>query len=186
MSPFTSHRRVTYLRYVVQALIMFLFLSSLLNFSLPYNFLWDLDPFLGISAAIIGTIVPIEFLVFTVAMLFVATLMGRVYCGWICPLGFLQDLTSFRKNVPSIPDWVRYIKYALLLGGLLTLLFSGWTFLEWISPMSMLLRAVGRVWKPERWMFFSGIALFTAVTLSVATEKRAWCRYFCPQGAYYR
>src|SRR5438034_8336311 len=60
-------------------------------------------------------------------MLVVGAILGRFMCGWICPVGFLQDvITSVKGRVDSVEKrahlyWIR-LKYVLVV---LTFLISG-------------------------------------------------------------
>lgn len=48
-------------------------------------------------------------------LLLVGGLIGRLTCGWICPFGFFQELLHLIPTPKfKIPDWARYIKYAVL------------------------------------------------------------------------
>ncbi len=179
----TSTIKFRYLRHIIQAQILILLLYGITNHSLPIHLLWRVDPILSISAAISGAVMPFEFLILTIFMFLVATALGRVFCGWICPLGFIQDLTSFGKRKSWMHENFRYVKYVLLLGGLIMPVMVGWTYLEWITPMSILPRALAPIWGVQEGIVF-GVAIFLIVVVfSAVTEKRAWCRYICPLGA---
>ena len=60
-------------------------------------------------------------------MLVVGAILGRFMCGWICPVGFLQDvITSVKGRVDAVERrahlyWIR-LKYALVA---MTFLISG-------------------------------------------------------------
>ena len=60
-------------------------------------------------------------------MFVVGAVLGRFMCGWICPVGFLQDvITSIKGRTDSVQDrthayWIRF-KYVLVV---ITLLISG-------------------------------------------------------------
>jgi ferredoxin len=48
----------------------------------------------------------------------ISLLLGRVWCGWFCPVGTVLDwlpLRSWKKKVPAVSDKLRGIKYVLLL-----------------------------------------------------------------------
>ncbi len=68
-------------------------------------------------------------------VLIVPSLIGRSFCGWICPFGFVQDLcslTPIRTRWPShsVNETLSPIKYvALGLTFLITLWVGIWTFL---------------------------------------------------------
>jgi len=74
-------------------------------------------------------------------LLLVPCLVGRSFCGWVCPFGFVQDLcalTPVRKRNPSrqLNETLSDIKYVIL--GI-TLLFTIWlgitTFLGTDEPL---------------------------------------------------
>jgi ferredoxin-type protein NapH len=126
-----------------------------------------------------------------------ALLLGRAFCGWICPLGLLLDLSdglrkrfqSWRRKhgKPPFPNWVgpKSLKYYLLLFCLLLTLASGLPIFQSISPINWV------VWLAV----FSadlgwGAAMVHAIPLLMlmASEwfsRRLWCRALCPLGALY-
>jgi len=172
-----------YIRHIVQAQILILVLYALTNYSLPIRLLWHVDPLLGISAALSGAVKPAPLLMLGAAMLAGSVALGRAFCGWICPLGFVQDLTSFGKRKSWMPETLRYVKYVILAAGLIMPILAGWTFLEWVTPMSVLPRALGPFWGPYDSLALGLVVFLLAVLIAAATEKRAWCRYVCPLGA---
>ena len=68
-------------------------------------------------------------------ILIVPVLVGRSFCGWICPFGFVQDLfalTPIRKRYPSkkTDQRLKSIKYVILFVVLFLVAWLGiWTFL---------------------------------------------------------
>lgn len=57
----------------------------------------------------------------------ISLLVGRVWCGWFCPVGTVLDwipLRSWKKRAPAVSDRLRGIKYVLLLVTLFAALFS--------------------------------------------------------------
>jgi len=182
---FASSMKLRYLRHIVQAQVVILLLYGVSNPSAPIKILWKMEPILSISSAIAGTAVPVELYLLSASMILIAALFGRCFCGWICPLGFIQDLAAFGKKRLSIPEEVRQLKYALLFGGLIMPFFAGWTYLEWIAPMSIFSRAIGSLTGHYDGMLF-GLSLFLiALILAGFTERRGWCRYICPLGALF-
>jgi len=126
-----------------------------------------------------------------------ALLLGRAFCGWICPLGLLLDLSdSLRKRFQSwrrkhgkraLPNWAapKSLKYYLLLFSLLQTLTSGLPIFQSISPINWV------VWLA---VFSADVgwaaALLHAIPLMLlmASEwfsRRLWCRALCPLGALY-
>jgi len=71
-------------------------------------------------------------------------LLGRVWCGWFCPLGTLLDwfpLRSWKKKEPEIPEGLRGVKYILLLIILFAALFSNLSLL-FFDPITVFYRTL--------------------------------------------
>jgi len=77
-----------------------------------------------------------------VVTLLTTALLGRFFCGWICPLGTLLDLitASIKKSTP-VQFLMGNAKYWLLLPVVFSSLF-GINFAGLLDPISILLRAI--------------------------------------------
>ncbi len=68
--------------------------------------------------------------------------LGRVWCGWLCPMGTLLDWFSSRKSAGYernfAPSW-RSVKYVLLIAILMAAVFSNLTLLI-LDPITLLVR----------------------------------------------
>jgi MauM/NapG family ferredoxin protein len=74
-------------------------------------------------------------------------LIGRVWCGWICPLGTLLEWIPFRKARPrarAISPYWRTVKYFLLVVILVGALFGNLTLLI-LEPLALFTRAMTTV-----------------------------------------
>ncbi len=120
-----------------------------------------------------------------------ALILGRVFCGWLCPMNAILELVDdlrgwFQKyfyfSLFSISFKGRN-KYIVLAAGLLLAPLTGIS----IFPLLLPYVAIGRE-------FFSlvfygatttiGLLLITAIILfDFMISRRGWCRYFCPGGA---
>ena len=181
--PLISAIQIKYLRHIVQSQVLILIIYSITNPSSPIKLIWRLDPIISLNAILTGTSVPFFSLIPAVIMIIAAIFFGRIFCGWVCPMGLIQDFSSFGKKKKWIPEWFRLIKYAILLGGLILPVFLDWTFLEWLTPLPLFTQALVPFRVGISWTH-GGIAIFIlSVIFSAVSEKRAWCRYICPLGA---
>ncbi len=122
-------------------------------------------------------------LIFLLALLF-----GPVFCGWVCPLGSLQEWTGkigrriFKKRynnfIPKMPDRIlRYFRYVLLFLVLYVTARSGQLLFSNIDPYHALFQ------------FWTGEVAPTALLVLALTLfgslfiERPWCKYACPYGA---
>jgi len=131
----------------VFAIFVFLFLNTEYkdNDVLPYavNLFLRLDPLMAGAATLAGrALVTLAWPALVIALLTV--LLGRFFCGWVCPLGAVidaADATVFRgtRRSGTVPaSWRRYkflILFFLAASSLFTL---QWVFL--FDPISILIR----------------------------------------------
>jgi len=82
-------------------------------------------------------------------LMVVATLLlGRFFCGWICPLGTLLDLVTVQITKTGPLRWLRgRLKYWLLLPMLVSSLF-GLNLAGLLDPIALLLRALSFFFYP--------------------------------------
>jgi len=119
---------------------------------------------------------------------FLAVLFGPVFCGWVCPLGSIQEwvgklgkkLFKRRYNhfVPLKLDRVlRYARYLMLAWVLYMTAATGKLIFANIDPY----HALFNLWGSE---LAVGGVIVLAVTLVLALfVERPWCKYACPYGA---
>jgi len=70
-----------------------------------------------------------------VILVLVTLALGRVWCGWICPLGMILDFGS--RTGRGVPQRLRQVKYLLLLVILSAALLANLTLL-FLDPLSLL------------------------------------------------
>jgi len=123
-------------------------------------------------------------------LLLVAILLGPIFCGFVCPLGFVLDLNqslrrTFRKIVmhkskrvevtKAVPHWTRYALLGILIGfGL----FTGIPIFQALSPINLLVRALVMG-------SFMGLGVVAVLMILEWFLPRVWCRTLCPLGACY-
>lgn len=122
-----------------------------------------------------------------IAVIIATFLTGRVFCGWICPLGAVNEFVSLVskklgiKEVrlsPSVDRYLRGLKYAVLL----LIIYTTWkfgtlTFREYDPWAAWMHLSAG-------WSEFGyGTAVLFATLFAGLFIERFWCRYLCPLGA---
>ena len=132
------------------------------------------------------------------AFLLTALLARSAFCGWICPLGFLQEMTSgfsvaLQKRVPGVRRLVRTVKlrgarlsaidrplrlmkYAILVWAVGGAAYFGTMVFRDYDPWSALLGLA------ELSIGF-GTAVLAVTLIASLFVERPWCRYACPLGA---
>jgi len=117
--------------------------------------------------------------VLLMSLLFIVTLIrGRVFCGWMCPIGAIQEFVYCKpvthNRFPVIDKIGKYLKFVVLAAFLFVSWKAGQNIYCGIDPFKSLFNFSGA---PVSFYILSSLLLFS-VFLS-----RPFCRYFCPLGA---
>jgi len=148
-----------------------------------------------------GSFVPhthLSNLVLLVAVLVTAFLARSAFCGWICPLGFIQDLISnfsalLRKRFPRLRKamrslnarasrlafldrYLRLLKYGVLLWAVIGAGVYGVMVFRDYDPWSALINIA-------EFSFTAGLVVLGVTLVASFFVERPWCRYACPLGA---
>ena len=131
--------------------------------------------------------------------------LGRTICGWLCPLGLIQELLykiptpKIKKN--RVTRALSYLKYVIL--AVFVVAVPMWYgvrhdlavpgFCKYICPAGTLEGAVGLLSNPKNTGYFSMLKiLFTrkfVIMIVIGTTcifcYRSFCRFICPLGAIY-
>lgn len=121
-------------------------------------------------------------------------LLGRFFCGWICPAALIFELNDnvaawlHRKGLRFKSKHSAVInvntKYVILFLGLVLCAISGVAFLAAIYPPAIVGREI--YYAISVGGFSVGIFFFTgALVFDLLFERRGFCRYLCPGGALY-
>ncbi len=138
-----------------------------------------------------------------ILMLF-GLILGRTICGWLCPLGLIQELVhklptpKLKKNrFTRALSWLKYVILAVFVVAI-PLIYSVQhfpvpAFCKYICPAGTLEGAVALLANPANAAKFSMLnILFTrkfiilvVILLACVFIYRAFCRFLCPLGAIY-
>jgi ferredoxin-type protein NapH len=129
----------------------------------------------------------------------ISMLVGRMACGWLCPVGLLQDALHMLKmgHVRISRAW-GYLRWAVLV--LLVIVIPWITAEHWFSklcPMGTLIAGIPwALWNPVNpetgqpalpdgtlgWLFALKVVLLGTVVALSMFIKRPFCRVVCPLG----
>jgi cytochrome c oxidase accessory protein FixG len=119
----------------------------------------------------------------TVLFLLLTVILGRVWCGWLCPQTVLNDLAelvgSRFRNILS-PLASRLIEYltAVVISGLMAFNLLCW----FVSPGLVVSCLINFPGYPLLFACFLGMTLFGCLNLILV--KRSFCRSYCPYGRF--
>lgn len=149
-------------------------LISLLAFPVT---LYYLSPYLIIQAGIQG-IVSGSFLFF--ATLFISSLLlGRAYCGWVCPAGGVQACAATVTNKKFKGKRRNYIKYIIWIPWIITiiLVFVKAGGVKKIEPLYFTDHGISAVGVPGYMMYFTVVGII--LILSFVAGRFSFCHSFC-------
>ena len=148
-----------------------------------------IDPLAALEVVLASRSLPLAIIPATCLTLLAAALLGRVFCGWLCPLGLITELNGaaavrlrrwllyvpIRLPVIHVPRQTKYWLLALFLG---LSLVSGVPVFTALSPIN--LTVLGALSVPV-----AGLAIVGAILVFEQFSPRAFCRSLCPLGALY-
>ncbi|UCE59147.1 MAG: 4Fe-4S binding protein [Phycisphaerales bacterium] len=122
-----------------------------------------------------------------VAVLASGLVMGRVFCGWACPAGFITDLLGMISCVKAKIGGV--VERVLVKGKYIVLLLCVVAFFSWQNPRWAIPIRTGGFFNSVALTFEHASALwlwrtvaFTAAIVLGFALSHLWCRYLCPTG----
>jgi len=111
------------------------------------NFFFNLNPLITLIMVLSRSPLKLALLI-SLAVIVVTVLLGRVFCGWLCPLGTIFDLSARfspcknkKENIPYGRGRYKNIKYYLL-GFLLFGSLFGFTAVLFFDPLVFLFRVM--------------------------------------------
>lgn len=122
---------------------------------------------------------------------FIGTLiLGRIFCGYFCPLGALQEwLRALGRKLgikkdfelpAGLDKYLRYVKYFVLAVIVYYSFYLGDLVFRNYDPYNALMH-FGIEFEEK----IFGYAILALVLIGALFSKNLWCRYFCPLGAFF-
>ncbi len=142
------------------------------------------DPFATLQMFFAGRIPVADVLIgATIVIIVYALIAGRSFCSWVCPMNIITDTASWlRRKLGLKQNFLRIdrsLRYWILGLSFLMSIILGVAAFEFISPISVLYRAIiftgGASW----------LIVLMVLLLDMFVKKNAWCGHICPLGAFY-
>lgn len=111
---------------------------------------------------------------FVIPLLF-AIVKGRVFCGWVCPIGALQEILAVKDKLFKIPlrveKMLSYLRYIILFSIIAITLISGKFIGQEIMPFKAIFNFKGNIVQVLLGILFVLISIFL---------YRPFCKFICP------
>ncbi len=126
------------------------------------------------------------------ATLLVAVILRRAFCGWICPLGAMQEFFAFigrragwhrSLHGSKLDAALRALKYVVLVVILALTYYSGELVFRHYDPWASYAH-VSAGWGELTDEFLVGSILLVLLLGGSLVVERPYCRYLCPFGAF--
>jgi len=130
----------------------------------------------------------------------IGLVVGRMFCGWLCPFGFIQEMLYKIKIKKFYPRKAfSYSKYVILAG--LTLVVAYWVGEPWfckLCPVGTLEAGIPIIlWNPSGdiftyggsiisrvgFLFYTKLLILGGIVFTAILIHQPFCRYICPMGA---
>ena len=129
-------------------------------------------------------------------LVFFGALLGRAVCGFLCPMGWIQELIAFvpvpKKNRFRLDRPLRKLKYLVLAATVLLPFFIARTplFCKYVCPSGttaalFLAAASSQVRSMLGSLFTWKLGVLIALIVLSLFIWRPFCKYLCPLGALY-
>lgn len=201
--------RITTARVISQSFFVGLFIFLIFVESLesmkgyPVSLFLHFDPLVALATSLSTGKLYGE-LIMALITVVVTLLLGRVFCGWVCPMGALNQFIGWLFNTRSLKERIdsnRYrrmysAKYYVLAFMLIAALF-GTVQIGWLDPLCILHRSMAVAILPMFNMFTHAVYvrpheyhfawligfIFIFVLGMNLLTPRFFCRVLCPLGA---
>ncbi|MBV5348580.1 quinol dehydrogenase ferredoxin subunit NapH [bacterium] len=161
-------------------------LEGNLSSSLVFGMIPLADPFAVLQMSAAGALLGLDVLIGAVIItVFYASLGGRAFCSWVCPINMVTDAANGLRRVLRINEVERRVvlsrklRYWILGLSLALSAIFGVAAFEFISPIGILSRGL-----------IFGLGFGSTVVLGVFLfdlfgVKNGFCGHLCPLGGFY-
>jgi ferredoxin len=137
---------------------------------------------LAVGGAVLATRDFYSLLLIAALPLLLTLFFGRLFCGWLCPLGAVIDAADAVFSTRVRRPAARTTKTHLLLWLALPIL-GGASLLWALAPMTWAARLTAALDPPAGGGAFAALGAVGLVVVALALGRRGFCRALCPLGA---
>jgi ferredoxin-type protein NapH len=119
--------------------------------------------------------------------LLITIILGRVFCSWLCPVGFILELNQkvnrfFKKMGLHKTIRITDIRYIILFIALVLSFFLAFPLISIFDPSHMLGRELMYIFTHNAFSLTGVGILLGILSFEMFSTSRAWCNYLCPSG----
>jgi len=175
-NKFTILRNISYLTVIFLLIIIPTFKIAKIDIARDEAWL------LGKQVSLAEGLAPVIFAIgiFAILVIILNLILGRVFCGWICPGGWFAEIQEKIRRITWTPRSPTTSKIAYLVFTLITSVLFSLLFLNWVTDLRVFIYQTNPSFIPM-WLVFLGMTGMFYFELFIA---KRWCRVFCPTGIY--
>lgn len=186
-------RQLQFWRLILPTVILILVLFSLEETKYPRSeyadiLLWlsRMDPFRLIAQIHSSLTIP-DWIWLPILVILVTAFMGRLFCGWLCPLGGILNLLYYIKRLfpngsltkttnTKVYSFLKQAKYWWIACSVVFAI-GGVGIVTLLTPLTLFSHEITRLYLGQfPWL------LAVVILLGVIFFPRFWCTYVCPTG----
>ncbi len=169
---FLIFRNISYLLFIL--LLIVIPSLKILKMDIAHNESWLFGQEIELSAGFKPLVITIG--IIAIFIILANLVLGRVFCGWICPGGFLAQIQEYLKKITKNKKFLFY-----LITFVNSILFS-LLFFNWITDLRVFFYPTN----PSFWPLLGAFAIVTVFFYFEAFIADKWCRIYCPTGIYHK
>jgi len=172
--------------------VFFFFLNTYRHaYTFPSDLFLRLNPLTALLTEIAARVFIPSLLVLGIAAAVLSAVVGRFFCGFVCPLGAAVDFADavLFKKIRFVnrrpPGSFQRLKYVFLFALIVLSLFGAVSPLV-MDPAALLTRTMAVITNPPL-SYGAVLSLSLALLLFAGSlwDRRFWCQYICPSGAFF-
>ncbi|WP_028949781.1 4Fe-4S binding protein [Sulfurihydrogenibium subterraneum] len=175
-NKFTVLRNIAYLTVIFLLIVLPTFNIVKIDIARNQSFIF------GKPVSLAEGLAPVIFAggIFAILVIVLNLILGRVFCGWICPGGWFAELQEKFRRMWWTPTSKSAQKITYILFTVITSILFSLLFLNWVTDLRVFFYETNPSFIPM-WLVFLGMTGIFYFELFIG---KRWCRVFCPTGIY--